>query len=372
MFQEHGSRRTFGIAQPVPLAQDRIDPGLLAARRIVEIDRPIGAGRHAGAARDAEILGDLAHRSGGDHGIVGQKRQDPAGRSVSLADRLGQVLGILRRPAQVDAFGGEIDGSQLDMGFLEIAVRSQRHLEHPGDVLAVRSREHGGGERDRIGIERQLPAQDRVGHGDFQDAAAILLDGLHLRPVMRLVTDEPDILVRRVAVIILAEPVGPHVAEQHVDIHLPVDGLELQSVLHGAAAADAGAVVAVFLPAAHALDHHQALRVDEPIVLAADPLLQLQVGHHPVIVAIEVFGRLVLVGTDRDDRRAMLDLSQPALRLHPGDEISHIAGHVRDGGVGDHMDQRMPVDLVPEIAEVGLHVEALQGVAQPARDSPQV
>ena len=88
----------------------------------------------------------------------------PAGRAVRLADRFRHVLGIVRRPAQEDAFRGEIDRPQFYVGFLEEAVRVQRHLEQSGDSswLARRGNDRGGQrERDRHRGRASGPESDR-------------------------------------------------------------------------------------------------------------------------------------------------------------------------------------------------------------------
>ena len=47
--------------------------------------------------------------------------------------------------------------------------------------------------------------------------------------------------------------------------------------------------------------------------LVGDLLFQLELGQDPLVLAVEVLGRLVLLGAGGDDGRAVLDLPDPAL-----------------------------------------------------------
>src|SRR6185369_2764703 len=310
---------------------------------------------------------------GCDHRVVRQQRQRTAGRAIRLADHFGQVLGILRRAAQVDTFGGEIDRPQLDVRFLEEAVRAERNLEQPRRVLAAGRGNDRGGQHDGVGVELQAFAQDRISGTYFQDSSAALLDRFNQRLVLRFVADELDILARGFAVVVLVEAVRSHVAEQHVDVDVLVDGLELERILHRAAAAHARTVVAVLLAAADALDHDHALRLAQLLVAADDFLLQLELGHDTGILSIQVFGRLVLVGAGGDDGGAVLDLLHPAaLGFHLGGEVADVAIYAGDRGIGHHPDQLVPIGALLEVLQPRLHVQPFDREVDAARHAAEV
>ena len=338
----------------------------------MEVDRLVGAGGDARAARDAGVLVHVADRARGGHRIFRQHVDDAARGSVSLADRFRQVLRIVRGAAQEHPVGGEIHGPQLDVGLLEEAVRIQRHLEKARQFLARRRRNHCGGERDQVGVQGKPPAQDRIGDGDPQQLPAALLDRLDHGLVVRLVADELDALARRLAVVVLPEPVGPHVPEDDGDIDLGGGLSQLQGVLDRLAAADPAAVVSLRRSAAHALDHHHALDARHRWFFRGEPPFQLEQRQYPIVLPVEVFGRLVLLGAGRDDRRAVAYLPHPALGPHLGREIPHVTGHLLDGGIRGDVYRGMPVDLAGDIAQIRLDIQSFEGVVDPARHAAQV
>jgi hypothetical protein len=91
-----------------------------------------------------------------------------------------------------------------------------------------------------------------------------------------------------------------------------------------------------------------------------------------VALAVEVLGGSVDVGADGDHRRAVLDPLRPALALHGGDEVAHVARDVGDRGRVEHADQRVAVDLAHEVAQVLLDVQSLEGGVDPARHPAQL
>ncbi len=113
------------------------------------------------------------------------------------------MLGIVSDPAQIDAFRGKIDRSQLHMGFLEEAIRAQRHLERLGDRLTSRRGDDGGGQNYRIGVDGKPLAEYGISRGDPQDRPAVRLDRLHLGSIFRLKADELHVLIGRFPVLIL-------------------------------------------------------------------------------------------------------------------------------------------------------------------------
>ncbi len=109
-----------------------------------------------------------------------------------------------------------------------------------------------------------------VVHSNLEHLTAILLDGLHLRPVVAGITNEPNILFRGFAIEILFKPVAAHIPIKDVNIHIRTDGSEFKGVLDGLTAADPAAVISFFVPAPHTLDHHQALAIVQPFILVDD------------------------------------------------------------------------------------------------------
>ena len=145
-----------------------------------------------------------------------------------------------------------------------------------------------------------------------------------------------------------------------------------ERVLDGLAAADPGAVVPALLPATDALDHHQARGVRETLVSPGQLFLQLELGPHPVVLAVEVLGGPVLVGARGEDGGAVADRLDLTLRLHRGDEVAHVSRRVRYGRRVGHVDQGMLVDLTDQILHVGLDVQPLQGGLDPPRHAAQL
>ena len=113
---------------------------------------------------------------------------------------------------------------------------------------------------------------------------------VHLRRVLRLVADEPHAFACRLPVVVLLEAVRPYVPEEDVDVHLRVYLFELQGVLYRLAAAQPAAIVPLLVPAAHALDHNEALGPGDLLVACGDLLLKLEVGHDPLVLPVKVLG----------------------------------------------------------------------------------
>ena len=83
VLEDDGVGRTLRAAQTIPLAEDGVHHGLLALRRLTELDGAVRTGCDARPARDA-VLFDLADRPGGGDRLVREKRDRPAGGAVRL------------------------------------------------------------------------------------------------------------------------------------------------------------------------------------------------------------------------------------------------------------------------------------------------
>ena len=282
------------------------------------------------------------------------------------------MLGILRGAAHVNAFCRKVHRPQLGVGFLEEAVRTQRYFEHAPQLGRTGSRDHSCGQNDGIGLEFELLAQNRIDRGDADEAASALFDAFELRLVVRFVADELDVLVRRLEVVILAEAIGPDVAEQHVDFDLGLERLHLQGVLHGSATADAGAVVAVLVAATDALDHHHVLGCQQFFFLLRELAFHLQQRHHLVALAVQVLGWLVLGRARGDDGGTVFDGAYPGLGLDGGREIANVAIHMRYQSIHDGVDLRMPIHLFLQVLQEGLDVHPFKGVVQAVGNAAQV
>ena len=258
------------------------------------------------------------------------------------------------------------------MGFLEESVRAQRHFEHAPQFGGTGSRNHGCGQNDGIRLEFKLLAQNRIGCGDADEAASALFDTFQLRLVVCLVADELDILVRCLEVVILAEAVGPDVAEQHVDFDFRLERLHFQGVLHGSAAANTGAVVAVLVAATDALDHHYVLGRQQLLFLLCEFAFHLQQCHHLVALAVQVLGWFVLGGAGRDDGGTVLDGAHAALGLDRGREIANVAIHMRYQSIRDDVDLRVSKHLFLEVLEEGLDVHAFKRIVQAVGHAAQI
>jgi hypothetical protein len=91
-----------------------------------------------------------------------------------------------------------------------------------------------------------------------------------------------------------------------------------------------GTVISIFVSAADTLDHHQASGVDQLFFSFGDPLLQLKVGHDPVIFPIKVFGGFIFIRTDSDDRCSVFYLCEAPFQTSPLVEIPHITARLCD------------------------------------------
>ena len=84
-------------------------------------------------------------------------------------------------------------------------------------------RNGGGSQTDQIGIDLAAVDQGSVPSPLSSGTdLSLLFDGLDIRRILRLVTDEDNALVRRLLIIILLEPVSPHVPIQDINVHLRV------------------------------------------------------------------------------------------------------------------------------------------------------
>src|SRR5271157_2815521 len=90
------------------------------------------------------------------------------------------------------------------------------------------------------------------------------------------------------------------------------------------------AVISLFISAAHALDHHETFSGSYLFVSFSDPLLQLKVGHYPVIFSIKVFGRRIYISTYSKNRCTVFYFRESSFRLHRGHEIPNITCSIRD------------------------------------------
>ena len=82
------------------------------------------------------------------------------------------------------------------------------------------------------------------------------------------------------------------------------------------------AVVALLVPAADALDHDDALGREDLFVALRDPLLQLEMGHHPLVFAVEVFGRDVDIGAVAMTAAPCFIVGRSPVGLYRGHEVA--------------------------------------------------
>ena len=107
------------------------------------------AGRHSAAAKaretGAEAGEPFRHRATAH---AGQARRHLAGRGrgLGLHDGLLEQLGVVRGAGHEQALGGEVDRTQLDVGFEEEAVGADR--DHASDDLLDLADGNGGSIRD--------------------------------------------------------------------------------------------------------------------------------------------------------------------------------------------------------------------------------
>ncbi len=110
------------------------------------------------------------------------------------------------------------------------------------------------------------------------------------------------------------------------------------------ATAYAGAIVPVFLSAAHTLNHYQGLRVNHLFFPLGNLLLQLELRHHPVIFSVKVFGGLIFIGASSNDGCSMFNLDEPSLGFDFGYKTPDITGGFNNRCVRMDMYQRVLIN----------------------------
>ena len=103
--------RAFCVAEAISFAKNGVDHGLLALCCLPKLNGAIGAGFDAGAAAETPLLIYHTNRAGCGDGIMGEQRDDAAGCPVSLADRFGNMLGIMGHAAKKNAVSRKLDRS---------------------------------------------------------------------------------------------------------------------------------------------------------------------------------------------------------------------------------------------------------------------
>ena len=105
-----------------------------------------------------------------------------------------------------------------------------------------------------------------------------------------------------------------------------------------------------------------------------EKIAQLQLGHHPVVFPVEEFLGMVLVGAGGHHGDPVLDfpLVHAGPHQHLGDEVAFVAAKPHHQGAGEHLDLVVGLDPLDEPVQVGLDVQALDGMVDPASDAAQL
>ena len=139
-------------------------------------------------------------------------------------------------------------------------------------------------------------------------------------------------------IIILQQAVGANVPVEDIDVRFRVQFFDVEGVLNGALAADAGTIGILLVSGAHALDH------DHPVeVIGASSVqaaFQFNLGHDTIILAIEKLVRVVFLGARGQNHDAMVDLSLVHARAHHdfSGEISLESAETNDEGFRQYLD----------------------------------
>jgi hypothetical protein len=138
--------------------------------------------------------------------------------------------------------------------------------------------------------------------------------GLHSRRVVLVKLEKDNPMLPGFSIVVLHEAIGPDIPVQDVHVGLRVELFDVEGILHGILAADAGAVGIFFIPGSHTLDHDHITKIIGPLIFKA--LAQFNLGRHPVIFAISELLWHILIGTGGEDNHTMVNLPLVHARAH--------------------------------------------------------
>ena len=137
------------------------------------------------------------------------------------------------------------------------------------------------------------------------------------------------------------------------------------------AATHPAAVISFFISAADTLDHHQVFGLHNRFIALGDLFSQLKMGEHLVVLTIEIFSGLILLGANCQDRGTVFDLFNSAFSFNFCGKIPQITGNILDGRCMRYVDQRVFIDLADDLSQMCLNIKAFYGGIQSTRHAAQ-
>ncbi len=243
-----------------------------------------------------------------------------------------------------DAAPAEVKGFHLGVLFAEEAIGVEVEVQGLGQgVLGLGCQ--AGAEDQQVGVQGQGLADDGVGDAHLE----LLGAGLDLGLVVQVVAEENDAGVACGLVGGLAKAIGADLAVEQIEFQVGAKLLEFEGVLDRLGAADAGAIGAVRLAGAGALDHDHGASGGEGAV--GDLEFELALGEDAGVLAVEVLGGWGRDSAGGDDERAEFN---GFLVSVGGDGSPILAGRARQCshlGACVHLDERMGLHLVDQVLE---------------------
>ncbi len=105
-----------------------------------------------------------------------------------------------------------------------------------------------------------------------------------------------------------------------------------------------------------------------------EKIAQLQLGHHPVVLAVEKLLGLVLVSAGGHHGDAVIDFPLVHARPHQHfrGEVAFVTAEPYHQGPGEHLDLVVGLHPLDEPIQVGLDVQPLDGLVDPAAHAAQL
>ncbi len=277
------------------------------------------------------------------------------------------------RTAEKHPFGGRVHRPEFLVGLLEPAVQVLGHPELMGHLPAPRRGFHPRTQHHQVRGQGHFPAQKLIRHPHRQGPP--LGRGHPGRP-RRLKGNERHPLLLGLGIVTFPKTIGPQIPVEDGDLHQGIAFLEQQGVLEGLGATHPAAIGVLRLPGPHALNHHQAPHLGQSQVAKIDPGLQLPLGEHPGVRAIEIAAlgpKFPAAGGHHDDAVGQFPLLEavhggPA---HRALKLPHVPFDPQQFGLDMHFNVGVVVDRGLELVEEFLGVRAFQGKKQLPGQAPE-
>ena len=198
----------------------------------------------------------------------------------------------------------------------------------------------------------------------FESDHNTLISCLSLWRIILTVVRENDALLSGLGVVVLQHAIHTHVSVKDVHICIRIQFLDMKGILDCALTADAGAVGVLLISGSHALDHDHFFKVIGPFHF--QPFSQFDLGHHTVVLSIEIFGWFIFICSGGQDHNAMVDLALIHSRPHHNlcGEIPLESAESHYKGFREHLYFFVVSYLIHQFQKVSLNILTLYGGRQ--------